>query len=314
MKFSPSAEKRYARMRASAEAAIPRHAELQMFRIGDRVLVGLPGEPISEVGTDTQNRLRGAGATEAVVLGLANDYIGYILNAKEYAHGGYEVDSRSYFGPGLGDFIADETHKAAVPWLTAANDARGPTEEAVVLFDGKSLDNWVIEPPDANNATRTCWSVKDGVIHCEGKPSGYIRTSTVHENYRLTLEWRWPGGKGGNSGLLLHVHEPDTVWPKSIESQLQHQNEGDFWVIGGTDFKEHVNKDHRRTVRHTKAESKPIGQWNRMVAVCKSNTIKIYVNGTLVNTATDTTVTRGYIAVQSEGTPIQFRNIFLEPL
>ena len=40
----------------------------------------------------------------------AHDHIGYIVNEKEYGHGGYEVDSRSYYGPGLGAFIA--THAA----------------------------------------------------------------------------------------------------------------------------------------------------------------------------------------------------------
>ena len=48
-----------------------------------------------------------------MVLGLANDYIGYPVNEKEYAHGGYEVDSRSYYGPHLGSFIAVEAGKAA---------------------------------------------------------------------------------------------------------------------------------------------------------------------------------------------------------
>ena len=45
-------------------------------------------------------------APTGVVIGLANDYIGYIVNEKEFAHGGYEVESRSYYGHGLGTFVA----------------------------------------------------------------------------------------------------------------------------------------------------------------------------------------------------------------
>ena len=71
----------------------------------------------------------------------------------------------------------------------------------------------------------------------ELKPNGYIRTKDEYENYRLTLEWRWPeGGTPGNNGVLIHTTTPKElgVWPKSLEVQLAHENAGDFWVIGTT--------------------------------------------------------------------------------
>ncbi len=111
--FSEAGQKRYASMRPLALEALPRNAALQQFRIGGTVLAALPGEPVCEVGLAAEEAVRAAGARSAVIIGLANDYIGYILNAKEYAHGGYEVDSRSYYGPGLGDQIAVETGKSA---------------------------------------------------------------------------------------------------------------------------------------------------------------------------------------------------------
>ena len=104
---------RYAFMHPMALEALPRTAALQQFRLGSAVFAGLPGEPIAEVGQATEAKLRELGAEYAVTIGLANDYIGYILNAKEYAHGGYEVDSRSYYGPGLGDFIAEKSAESA---------------------------------------------------------------------------------------------------------------------------------------------------------------------------------------------------------
>lgn len=106
--FSEAAKKgQYAFMEPMALEALPRHAEIQLLRIGDTALVGLPGEPIIEVGLATEAAVRAAGIPNPIVLGLANDYIGYILNEKEYAHGGYEVDSRSYYGPTLGARIAE---------------------------------------------------------------------------------------------------------------------------------------------------------------------------------------------------------------
>jgi hypothetical protein len=91
------------------EAGLPRKAELQILRIGPAALVGLPGEPLLGVGRAVRKSVEEQGIERAVVLGLSNDYIGYLVPADEFPHGGYEVDTRSYYGPGLGDFLAKET-------------------------------------------------------------------------------------------------------------------------------------------------------------------------------------------------------------
>lgn len=111
--FTEGAKKKYGPFLDSALEALPRKAEIQVFAIGDTALVGLPGEPLLEVGKAVQRSVQGAGFAKAVVLGLANDYIGYLVNEKEYAHGGYEVDSRSYYGPGLGAFLAEHAAETA---------------------------------------------------------------------------------------------------------------------------------------------------------------------------------------------------------
>lgn len=182
------------------------------------------------------------------------------------------------------------------------------------LFNGKDFEGWKLFIPEAGVDPATVWEVREGgVLHCKGKPSGYIRTKAPYENYRLTFEWRWLK-EGGNSGLLVHIQEEDKVWPKSIEGQLGSHDAADFWVIEGTDFKEHTNKDDRRVPKMHEHNEKPLGEWNQYEAVCDGNTIRLTVNGLLQNVATETTVTKGYIGFQSEGTPIEFRNIVLEPL
>jgi neutral ceramidase len=110
LQFSPGAaqDERFTALEPAARAALPRKAELGLLRIGNVALIGLPGEPLCEVGQAVEARIRETGFENAITLGLANDYVGYIVNAKEYAHGGYEVDARSYYGPGLGDFMADQ--------------------------------------------------------------------------------------------------------------------------------------------------------------------------------------------------------------
>jgi len=181
------------------------------------------------------------------------------------------------------------------------------------LFNGQNMDNWkpYLENPDVDPAT--VWSVQNGLLRCEGRPSGYIRTTEDYSNYNLHVEWRWPE-KPSNSGVLLHMSEPDMIWPKAIEAQLMNQNAGDFYVIGGTDFKEHKGKKSRRVPKLNDSSEKDPGQWNTYDIICRGNTIELYVNGVLQNKATEATVNSGKICLQSEGTPIEFRNIKLELL
>ena len=71
----------------------------------------------------------------------------------------------------------------------------------------------------------------------------------------------------------------------------------------------------RRHLNLTENSEKPVGEWNSIgEVVCQANEIKIQVNGELVNHATNVSETSGAIALQSEGTPIQFRSVRLIPL
>jgi hypothetical protein len=155
--------------------------------------------------------------------------------------------------------------------------------------------------------------VKDGLLYCTGVPNGYIRTVNDYSNYKLTVEWRWPG-EAGNSGVLLHMSEPDKVWPKSIEAQLQSENAGDIWLIDGTDIAEHLDKANRRVEKKEKSSEKPLGEWNTYKILCNGNNISLTVNGVLQNSGTQATVQSGKICLQSEGKPIEFRAVYLEPL
>jgi len=112
--FSPGAQKGpYKSYEPAAREALPKKAEIQILRIADTALAGLPGEAICEVGMETQKQVGAAGFKNVIIMGLANDYLGYIVNEKEYPHGGYEVDQRSYYGPGLGTFLASNAGIAA---------------------------------------------------------------------------------------------------------------------------------------------------------------------------------------------------------
>jgi hypothetical protein len=199
----------------------------------------------------------------------------------------------------------------------------GPTlasaEEPIRLFNGEDLSGWTAVLSEENAKAEDVWTVKDGVLYCTGKPNGYIRTDRDFKDYTLTLQWRFPeGSTGGNSGVLVHTSEPGAIgiWPKSIEVQLFSENAGDFWVIG-TDLdveNEDERKMGRRHLNLTDDSEKPIGEWNQMEIVCEGDTISVKVNGELVNSATNCTVTEGAISLQSEGVPIEFRDVVLTPI
>lgn len=167
-------------------------------------------------------------------------------------------------------------------------------------------------------------------LRVSGQPSGYLRThDSFGDDYHLSLEWAWEGERGGNSGVLLHVTQPDVLfgWPQSMEVQLQSGSAGDFWVIGEDQVdvtvpnmaerraakKEGDLHSHRRIRRLPFEESpeRPIGQWNRMDIELKGDRIRVWVNGRLVNEGSGLTVRSGAIALQSEGTPIRFRNVYV---
>jgi hypothetical protein len=192
-------------------------------------------------------------------------------------------------------------------------------DKAICLFNGKDLSGWGYHLSDPNVKMEDVWSVEDGLLTCKGRPAGYIITEKDDfKDYKLELEWRWSAGKGGNNGVLVHSSTPNElgVWCKSVEVQLASGNAGDFWVIG-TDLDVENEEERKRGRRHlnlTDDSEKPIGEWNQMEIVCKGDEVIVKVNGDLVNHATNVSETQGAIALQSEGTPIQYRNIKLTPL
>ncbi|UCH63997.1 MAG: DUF1080 domain-containing protein [Fidelibacterota bacterium] len=186
-----------------------------------------------------------------------------------------------------------------------------PAGEQTLLFNGQDLSGWVFVLRDKDVDPMTVWSVRDGVIHCTGEPFGYMRTEADYADYKLHVEWRWPD-EAGNSGVFLHMSLPDTVWPRSIECQLMSGNAGDFVTFQGVRFKELV--EDRVLKKKTESSEKAPGQWNSYDITCHGDTIRVSVNGVLQNEATETTISSGKICLQSEGKPIEFRNIYVEPL
>jgi hypothetical protein len=213
-----------------------------------------------------------------------------------------------------------------------AGTGDGGGARAVALFDGTTLDGWHADVPEADGGAQVApsFGVEDGLLVSYGSPGGHLVTDASFANYRLELEWRWPG-EPGNCGVLVHASTPRRLYgmfPQSIECQLHHGNAGDFWCIGediavpdmearrggpperwGGD-----EDDLRRIVNLTDDSEHAPGEWNSMVIECRGRSVTVWVNGELVNAGHDCTAERGAIALQAEGARCEFRGLVLTPL
>jgi hypothetical protein len=159
-----------------------------------------------------------------------------------------------------------------------------------------------------------------------GKPGGHLISKDEYENYRLRVEYRF-AGVPGNCGVLVHASTPRALYkmfPKSIEVQMENKNAGDFWCI-----QENINTVNMEERRGPKAEwgvsegkqrriknltdnsEKPVGEWNTMVIECVRSSVKVWVNNDLVNYGFNCTANKGKIAIQAEGSEVEFRKIEL---
>jgi len=183
-------------------------------------------------------------------------------------------------------------------------------EKKVKLFNGTDLSNWEFFLVDSLIDPATIFKVNGNLIRIEGEPFGYMRTVDEYKDYKLHVEWRWPEEES-NSGVFLNISGEDKKWPATIECQLKAGNAGDFVFLGDSDAIERVDKSNLVIAKKEESNEKPSGEWNEYDIHCMNDSIIVYVNGTLQNRCTDPAPNSGHIGLQSEGKPIEFRNVYL---
>jgi Domain of Unknown Function (DUF1080) len=232
---------------------------------------------------------------------------------------------------------------SAVDRLTVRTLAQGqperPMPEAVVpdrviqLFNGKDLTGWWpdIPPRGKDPNPPASFLARNGMLVSMGTPRGHLLTDGAYRDYRVEVEYRFPG-KPGNCGVLVHasrLRALSGMFPASIEVQMNHTHAGDFWCIhenievpdmaarrprkegqqyGGTDG------DARRILNLTDGSERPLGEWNTMAIEARARTIKVWVNKDMVNEGFNCTADRGRLAIQAEGAEVEFRRVQIGPL
>jgi len=213
----------------------------------------------------------------------------------------------------------------AVLFISCVNSGQKPQS----LFNGSDLSGWHIDVPamDLNPDTLNPFIVRDGLLVSLGSPGGHLITDELFQNYRLTADYRF-AGTPGNCGLLIHASEPRALYdmfPKSLEVQMQHEHAGDFWCIveditvpdmesrRGPKENWGITEGKGRNIKNLTDDSeKPVGEWNTMVVETVGYEVKVWVNGMMVNHGFNCTTDKGQIAVQAEGSEVEFRKIELK--
>ena len=199
------------------------------------------------------------------------------------------------------------------------------------LFNGKDLTGWKVDVPhlDKHPDGKVPFVARDGMLVSLGSPGGHLVHDEVNQNYRLEVEYRF-AGKPGNCGVLVHSSKPRALYkmfPKSIEVQMYHKNAGDFWCIVENITVPNMVKRRgpeknwgitegkaRRILNLTDGSEKKPGDWNRMVIECLNDQVKVWVNGDFVNHGSKCTARKGKIAIQAEGSEVEFRKLDLTPI
>ena len=247
------------------------------------------------------------------------------MSSAEEAAGTREID-----GEETPAVEADETIVAArafAPSITLRSDDPG-----FVRLGEDDFVNVNCEPDT--------WTWKDGVAHSTGKPIGVLRTKDVVRNFELLVEWRHLTS-GGNSGVFVWA-SPESIamlergegrLPHGIEVQVldhgytaQYESQtgkkadwftthGDVFPTGPARMKPFppVSPNGERSFP-SKERSKPTPEWNQYYIRAINGEVRLWVNGEEVSGGTECKPATGYLCLESEGAPVEFRNIFLRVL
>jgi hypothetical protein len=226
-------------------------------------------------------------------------------------------------------------------WVFAiiASCSLGATElpQAFINGEGSGWKVWGASDFTNVNCAEDTWSWKDGVAHCTGKPVGVIRSVEPMTNFELVVEWRHLKS-AGNSGVFLWA-SPESIkglekgeikgrLPNGIEVQVldhgfseryekKHGKKSDWFTSHGDVFPTGpaemtpfppLSANGKRSFP-SKDLTKGVGEWNHYYVRAINGEVRLWVNGEEVSGGADCHPATGYLCLESEGSPIEFKNL-----
>ena len=221
-----------------------------------------------------------------------------------------------------------------------ASSACHADEQRAALIMGtepgwRSLGEQDFEQVNSNEDT---WTFVDGEIHCTGQPVSVMKTKQSFTNFELVCEWRHLKN-AGNSGIFVWtIPESLTALkgpglPQGIEVQVldlgykdQYEQggkrkadwftcHGDVFPVGAarmTPFSP-VAPNGRRSFP-TQETTRGTGQWNHYYVRAINGEVRLWVNGVEVSGGTGCEPATGFLCLESEGSPIEFRGLKIREL
>ncbi len=229
------------------------------------------------------------------------------------------------------------------PAQNAQNDQKPQTQAPLVrAFIDEEAPGWhtlTSEDFAKVNSAENTWAWKDGVLHCTGQPVSVMRTARQFTNFEMVVEWMHEKS-AGNSGVFLWA-TPESIeklttagkpgLPAGIEVQvLDHGytekvraqgGKTDWFGTNGDVFPVRVklkpfpplSPDGSRSFPR-KHLAKGFGEWNHYYIRAINGEVRLWVNGEEVSGGNGADPATGYLCLESEGSPIQFRKLRIREL
>lgn len=161
----------------------------------------------------------------------------------------------------------------------------------VSMFNGKDFTGWHFTGDQPADKV-TNWKVADGVIRLSGGGSPHLATDVEYANFEMRFEWKALQPKY-NSGFFIRSGKN----LGSNQLNLAAGTEGAF-INGKVDGAKPVGD-----------LQKPAGEWNDWRVVVQGDRVTFTCNGKLAWEATGLKPEKGFIGLQAEGAPLEFRNL-----
>ncbi len=215
------------------------------------------------------------------------------------------------------------------------------TTSVVARIDGsepgwRSLGN---DDFTAVNCNEDTWTWDSGFVHCTGNPVGVIRSIKPYKNFEMLAEWRHLSS-GGNSGIFvwapikvleglkkgslpgagIEVQVLDHGYTEQYEKSAGKKADwfttnGDVFPVGGSKMTPFppVAPDGQRSFPRAN-HSKGTPEWNHYYIRCVNGQVRLWVNGVEVSGGSDCQPAEGFLCLESEGAPVDFRNLKIREL
>jgi 3-keto-disaccharide hydrolase len=195
-------------------------------------------------------------------------------------------------------------------------DDLNPPEGYHPLFNGKDLAGWKVQ----EGGKREAWGAENGVLYTSGSGGAWLLTEKEYGDFELILEFKVP--ENGNSGVALRTPAKGDPAYVGMEIQVLDDDGSAYKTLKPTQYTGSIYD----VVGAKRGSVRPAGEWNLMKIVCKGRHVTVEVNGfTIVDANLDDHKDRvdkhpglareaGFLGLQSHGSRVEFRRIFVRPL